>query len=204
MIKLYPLILFIAVLTSCSDSDSENKKNITNNEGTQKQSGVLDTCFCLDLDIDTIGAHFMKEKLYTGICIEYYPGSENKYIEKSILNGLVHGKTAFYDRSGKLLVEEIYENGKKKRSGEVMPLNCNCSELVKTEAVSHDGKTRYLLDDIPYTGSCEEFYPDSSNIYMEINYKNGLLEGRSTYYKRDGSEMYTEKYKAGELVTTYY
>lgn len=198
-------VLFLSsLLFSCSDSNSGDKKNITNNEGSLKQSEVLDTCFCQDLDIDSTGAHFMHETLYTGICIEYYPETENKYIEKSILSGYLHGKSSFYDKSGNVLVEEIYENGKKKRSGEVMPLTCDCSELIKADEISIDGKTRYLLDDIPYTGTCQKFYPDSSNIYMEINYKNGLLEGRSTYYNKDGSKMYTEKYESGELITTYH
>ena len=156
------------------------------------------------MDLDSTGIHLFKEKLYTGICIEYYPGTESKYIEKSILSGYLHGKSSFYDKSGNLLVEEIYENGKKKRSGEVMPLTCDCSELIKTTDISPDGITRYMLDDIPYTGTCEKFYPDSSNIYMEVNYKNGLLEGRSTYYNKDGSKMYTEKYEKGVLITTYY
>lgn len=204
MKKSYIVLFLISFIFSCADQSSDNKKNITNNEGSQMQSEILDTCFCSELDRDSLGTHYLKEKLYTGICIEYYPETSTKYMEKSILSGLLHGKSSFFDKSGEMLVEEIYENGKKKRSGEVMPLTCDCSELVKSEKISADGKTHYFLDDIPYTGTCEKYYPDSSSIYMEINYKNGLLEGRSTFYNKDGSKMYTEKYEAGELITTYY
>ncbi len=197
-------VLFIFTLFSCSEGNSGDKKNITNNEGSLKQGEFSDTCFCQDLDIDSNGTHYLKDALYTGICIENYPGTESKYMEKSILSGLLHGKSSFYDKNGKLLVEEIYDKGKKKRSGDVMPLTCDCSELIKNNSLSADGKTRYVLDDIPYTGTCQKFYPDSSNIYMEVNYKNGLLDGRTTYYKKDGSKMYTEKYEMGELITTYH
>jgi antitoxin component YwqK of YwqJK toxin-antitoxin module len=60
---------------------------------------------------------------------------------------------------------------------------------------------RYLLDDIPYTGSCEEYYPDMNQLYMRINYRDGILQGYSSYFNKDGSTLLIQKYENGELIS---
>ena len=193
--------IFISLLLIGCNSEPEKNEESTS-DGTVMQSEILDTCFCGDLDIDSNGIHYMMEERYTGMCIDYYPETDLKYIEKSILDGKLHGKSTFYDKTGEVLAQEVYEGGDKKRSGEVDVLNCDCSELEKVVNNSTGGKARYFLDGIPYTGKCQKYYPESAQIYMDISYKDGLLDGTSSYYNRDGSAMYFEKYSLGVLITT--
>ncbi|MEO9533007.1 MAG: hypothetical protein ABJG68_00030 [Crocinitomicaceae bacterium] len=196
------LSLVFGVL-SCG-SESDQIPPATNNSGTVMQSSLMDTCFCAELDVDSTGVFYKKEAKYTGMCIENYPETEIKYIEKSLLEGRLHGKIKFFDKQGNVLIEEIYENGDKKRSGEVEILDCDCSELTLKVSTTPGIPNRYYLDDIPYTGTCHEFYPGIDQKYMEVSYKQGVHHGRTTYFNKDGSTMYSEKYEKGELTNTYY
>ncbi|MEX1001287.1 MAG: hypothetical protein WDZ35_04155 [Crocinitomicaceae bacterium] len=193
------LIFIVAFLFACG---TEESSEIQTDSGSLMQSDELNHCFCNELVTDSSGIYSLNDSLYTGVCVEYYPNTEDKYIEKNILSGKIHGKVIYYDRSGEVLFEEIYKEGNKKRSGENEVLNVDCSELEKIEATIPNAPNRYLLDGIPYTGSCEERYPESNQVYMTHHYKNGVLNGRSIYYKRDGSTLYIEKYEMGQLVNT--
>ncbi len=201
MNKIFSISIISILLIACSE-DSSSSDNEFESSGSMMQSDNLDTCECNVLDVDTNGTMFLNETAYTGLCAENYPNTESKYIEKSILDGKLHGKTVYYDKSGNVLIEELYENGEKKRSGELEDLICDCHELVRKEATIPNMPTTYSLDDIPFTGTCTDLYPGSSQTYMEVTYKNGLLEGRSSYYDRDGEIMYTEKYENGKLIST--
>lgn len=193
----FPCLIFF--ISSCSEEVSSDSDFLDN--GKVMESKKLDTCFCTEIDIDSVGTHFYKETPYTGICIQHYPNSTDKYLEKNLLNGLLHGKVIYYGRDGEILIEEIYEGGNKKRSGNVDVLNCDCSELEKIESKMPLVPNRYLLDDIPYTGTCEKLYPDSKQVYMSVSYKNGILDGHSIYYNKDGSTLLIERYENGELVS---
>jgi len=202
MTRIFFLLTTITILFSaCSDEGSKNDSEVAH-DGTVMQSSELDTCECNALDVDSLGVMYLKENLYTGICIQNYPETDSKYIEKSILDGKLHGKIIYYDKMGEVLIEELYENGEKKRSGDLENLTCDCKELERKEATIPNMPTTYYLDNIPFTGTCTDLYPGSTQTYMEVMYKNGLVEGRSSYYNRDGSLMYTEKYEQGKLVST--
>lgn len=196
---LAPLLISFFII-SCGSNESNDGEST--DSGSVMKSENLDTCKCQELLVDSLGIHKLEQDIYTGVCLEFYPNSEDKYIEKNLLNGKMHGKVTYFDRSGEVLIEEIYEKGNKKRSGEVDVLTCDCSELVKQESNMVNVPNRFFLDDIPYTGSCEKWYPDSSQIYMEASYKDGLLDGHTIYYNRDGSTMIIEKYEVGALVST--
>jgi hypothetical protein len=196
--KYYPF-LFLVTIFSCTENIS-SEEEVLNDSGTVKQSELEDTCSCNDLDIDSTGNHFLDAEIYTGICVQSYPETDLKYIEKSILNGRLHGKVTYYDKYGEIILEEIYEEGDQKRSGAVDALNCDCSELDKVEIPGSQGAMRYMLDDIPYTGICVKYYPESAQIYMEANYENGLPDGYTTYYNKDGSTLLMEKYDNGVQV----
>jgi hypothetical protein len=202
MIRTVTVLIFVSFLfDSC---DSQNEETVNSDSGTFKQSEILDTCLCNDLDEDSLGNHLMKEELYTGICVEYYPGTETKYIEKSLLDGKMHGQMILYDKQGEKLAEETYEEGIKKRDGEVEILNCDCSELVQNKTSVPGVGTVFFLDDIPYTGTCNSYYPETDIKYMEINYKSGVPDGRTYYYDKEGSVLYIENYENGELIGTIY
>jgi hypothetical protein len=194
------LIIVAIVISSCENQDVNNDYS-SGDLGKMKESEVLDTCQCSNLDVDTTDVHFLNEKIYTGICLEYYPESKDRYIEKNLLNGKIHGKVTYFNREGEILIEEVYDDGKKKRSGDVEVLTCACSELMKEATNIPQVPFRYLLDDIPYTGSCEEYYPDMNQLYMRINYRDGILQGYSSYFNKDGSTLLIQKYENGELIS---
>ena len=199
MIKYTIIFVGLFLIFSCS-SQSENE--ILTDGGSVMQNDQLDSCACSDLTIDSTGLHKMNDELYTGICFEYYPNSENKYIEKSLLDGKPHGRTVYFDQSGEVLFEEVYKAGDKKRSGDLEVIECDCSELTLVESHLPAVSDRYFLDEMPFTGTCTKYYPESDQIYMEVSYKAGELDGATTYFNKDGSVMFIEKYTMGELMRT--
>ena len=198
MNRFFSCLLAGLLVVSCSSEQNE----ILTDQGSVMQTDDMDTCLCNELAIDSAGIHTKKNELYTGICFENYPNSDKKYIEKSLLKGKPHGKIVYYDQQGAVLFEEIYKEGEKKRSGELEVIECDCSELELVESSLPGVSDRYFLDEMPFTGSCSKYYPESDQIYMDVNYTAGELNGATTYYNKDGSVMYIEKYSMGELMRT--
>ncbi len=194
------IILSLILFAQCDNSKPEVDLI---QEGSMMNSPVQDTCLCDDLAVDSLGVFSKNDSLFTGVCILNYPNTDLKYVVKGILNGALHGNVIYYDKMGNVLVEEVYEDGEKKRTGDGAPLVCDCAEL---EQVSSPGETikRSFLDDIPYTGKCHKKYPDMDQVYMEVNYKSGLLEGFTIFYDKTGETMYMEKYEKGELIKVIY
>lgn len=194
MIKKITILALPILIFSCGETTQENlspDKNISATTG--------DTCDCNELDIDSSGLHQKDEKPFTGTCISYYENTDSKYLEKNLLNGKLHGEVDYYDKSGNIILTEFYENGVAKRNvGSDVSNICDCSEL---EIKVVQGYSVYQLDNVPYTGKCEKKYPDSDQLSMESNYKNGLLEGYTLYYDKSGNTILMEKYEQGELVS---
>lgn len=194
----YCLILIGALffIQSCTDK-TEDASLIE--EGELLTVDSPDTCQCDILTEDEQGIFLLEDSLFTGVCIYNYPESDQKYMVKSILKGNLHGSVTYFDRQGNVLVEEIYEGGLKKRSGNNAPLECDCSELTQVESPGETIK-RSFLDGIPYTGKCEEKYTESEQTYMEVNYSNGIMNGFTIFYDKMGKTMYMEEYENGELI----
>ena len=192
------LILIVGVLFLFACSDNKEVNEIT--DGDVKREGKMDSCDCADLLIDSTGLHTRNGDPYTGVCTDYYPNSTDRYIDKDLLDGLLHGTVTYYARTGEELMKEMYESGKKKRSGDTDFLVCDCTELEKVPNPDPQLPIRYFLDEIPYTGICQKFYPESTQLYVESNYKSGLLDGASTYYDQQGNVLYIEEYKMGTMI----
>jgi len=201
MRQLSPLFLLflLSLAFACSGEKQDGLEFIE--QGEMSSVDIQDTCSCDDLMEDESGITVLDTSVYTGVCQLNYPDSDIKYITKDYMNGLLHGEVTYFDRSGKVLVEEIYVNGEKKRSGEGAPHNCDCSELEQKMIV---GETQpvFLLDGMPFTGMCKEKYPNSDQTYIEIHYDNGLRNGFATYFDATGNSMFMEKYEDGVLVKT--
>jgi len=186
-------------LIGCGDNVVEN----TSSDGNINSLNVADTCNCIELVVDSLGTHLLDDKLYTGICLSYYSASYDKYIEKNLFEGKLHGKVIYYDKDGAVLFEEVYENGKQKRNGALdETLTCDCAELEHVKTSDPLVPTLVKLDDIPFTGKCEKYYENSEQLYMESDYKNGYLEGYTIYYNKDGSTILMEKYSYGQMIST--
>ncbi len=195
------VIVCLPFLVACGE---KNKGDIDLIEkGVVLTSNVADTCFCNVLVTNADGDLYQDDLLFTGVCILNYPNSDEKYIVKNILSGKLHGSVLYYDKMGNVLVEEIYQDGNRKRSGNSAPLSCDCSELEHNDIPESNSKL-VLLDGIPYTGKCYEKYPNSDQASVEIGYTKGVLNGFSIFYDRQGNTMYMEKYEAGELIKVIY
>ena len=188
---------FFAV-TGCDDG----QKNITD-DGTINATTLADTCRCDELVADSITNTWSLNNVpYTGVCIRYYESSKDKYLEQNLLEGKLHGKVTYFDRSGEILFEEMFDKGEQKRAGNSGDgLTCGCNELEFVKTADPQYPTIARLDEIPFTGKCEEKYRDSEQRSMESNYKNGVLDGYTIYYNRDGSSILIEHYDMGELVS---
>lgn len=194
----YILVFFSSLfLFSCSEQ-SQKKEEFT--EGTVKQEGRADSCLCVDLLVDSTGFHSKGGKAYTGVCTDYYPGSEDKYIEKNLLDGYLHGTVVYYSRSGDELMKEMYQKGVKRQSGDTDFLVCDCTDLEKVTNADPQLPNRYFLDEIPYTGRCQQFFPETNQMSVESHYKKGLLDGYTSYYDKQGNTLYIEEYQMGTLV----
>jgi antitoxin component YwqK of YwqJK toxin-antitoxin module len=179
---------------SCSGSNDETTES---GDSVMSEHSAQESCDCKEIDTDSTGLHTKKGELYTGACVSYYEGTTNKYIEKNIFSGKLHGKVAYFDKGGELLFEEVYENGElKKNLADAGSQVCECTEL---EIKTVQGMSVYLLGEEPFTGKCEKYYDGTKQLYMESNYKDGLLEGYTTYFNKDGSTILMEKYERGEL-----
>lgn len=189
-------ILFLVFLASCG-GNKKDKSLIE--EGSLMSVEPIDTCMCDDLIEDSLGNYFKDDKPFNGVCVYNYPESDQKYMVKGIMDGKLHGKIIYYDTQGKVLVEEVYENGRKKRTGDGAPMACDCSEL-ELKKMPGESIQRFFLDDIPFSGTCTKKFPETDRVYMEANYKNGLQEGFTSYYDQAGNTLYMEKFEHGELL----
>lgn len=195
----FPLIFTAVVMVACGGEKQDGSEFIV--QGEMASVALQDTCSCDDLIEDENGNTFLDTAIYTGVCRLNYPNTEIQYMTKDYMNGQLHGEVTYFDREGNVLVEEIYVNGSKKRSGEGAPISCDCSELEQKMVVG-ESQPIFLLDGLPFTGVCNEKYPNSDQTYIEIHYDNGLRNGFATYFDKMGNSMFTEKYEDGVLVKT--
>lgn len=194
-----PFMTALFTLTACGDQRGDGTQFIE--EGEMQVMELKDTCSCDSLDENTEGLALLNDEVYTGVCRLNYPNTEIKYMTKDFMNGQLHGEVTYFDRAGEVLMEEVYASGEKKQNGEGAPQNCNCMDL-EQKLMAGETQERALLDDMPFTGMCEEKYPDSDQTYIEIHYKNGLRHGFTTYFDRKGGTMFMEKYEKGQLIKT--
>ena len=190
----YILSLFLLLpLISCESSED----NVSVEMGDNKKFKNLPECNCDSLLIDDRNKLNLSESLFTGTCFLNYPGENQKYIEKQILDGNIHGKITYFDKAGEILIEEIYNNGVLLTDAENKS-RCNCTELTMKEG-KNNLKKNYLNESL-FTGTCEDFFPNSDQLYLESNYKNGQLDGFTVYYQKDGSVLMMQEFKDGVML----
>lgn len=196
-----PILLGFIFSFSCSSKPRDTDKLIDG--GAIMNSTTLDTCFCEELVKDSTEFLFLEDVKFTGVCVHNYPNSTEKYIVKNILEGKLHGSVIYYAVSGEELMKENYKSGELVRAGEENEIVCDCSELNHVDQKNRaDLPKKTYLDGTLFTGTCYKYYPESTQRYIDIAYKNGFQEGYSIYYDREGKTMYIEKYEAGTLTQT--
>lgn len=141
---------------------------------------------------------FLKDSMpFSGVGIEYYPkasGVDQIYLAVNYKNGIIQ-QTANFDKNGKRILRQEYYKGEPKS----LNPNCTCSELTDTIYKSKKMKLRY---DFPFTGECTKYYPNSNDPYERHNYENGLLNGRSFTYRKNGTIIVSNKFRNNIIIET--
>ena len=65
---------------------------------------------------------------------------------------------------------------------------------------SENGLKKHYLNNSLYTGKCSDNFPNSDQVYLEANYKDGLLHGYTIYYQKDGKVLMIHNYENGEII----
>ena len=92
------------------------EEEYTNGENTLSATESFVPCKCSELRVEE-GVNGAPNKKYkntlpfTGICHEYFPGTEDVYMEISYQNGILHGYCKYYDVEGNQLYMEEYNKG---------------------------------------------------------------------------------------------
>lgn len=152
---------------------------------------------CKELTEDSLGNYSQDDSLFTGVCYTTYPNTGAKLEIRQIFNGKLHGHRFLLAQTGDTISINLYSHGKLLRESIGRNEICNCDSL---EVVEQNGiKFRYYFDE-PYSGRCQKFYPesDTTQLYLESNFTNGLLSGSKRIYDRQGNIILEEKYLDGE------
>lgn len=152
---------------------------------------------CAELEEDSLGVYYQSDSLFTGVCYTTYPNSGTKLEIRQIFEGKLHGHRFLLAQTGDTISMNLYRHGKLLRESIGRNEVCHCDSL---EIVEKDGVEYRYYFDAPYTGRCQKFYPesDSTQLYIESNFTNGLLSGKTTVYDRQGNIILEEKYLDGE------
>jgi len=189
--------IYITLLTITLFSCTSNKTETNVEMGDNKEIDLnLIVCNCDSLSINDQKLLTYHDSIFTGTCFSNYPLVEQKYIDKQIVKGKIHGKVRYYDKFGKFLSEEIYNSGDFFENEETNNF-CNCNDL---NIKKSDSTSKAYLESNLFTGNCKSYFPNSEQLYLESNYKNGLLDGYTIYYKKDGATLFLQSYKEGKLL----
>jgi antitoxin component YwqK of YwqJK toxin-antitoxin module len=164
--------------------------------GSNKSIADTKTIHCDSLSLinDTLSVDGLP---YTGTCYLNYPNSNQKYIEKQLLDGILNGSIFYYDQSGNVILEEFYEKGVKKGTkNEILVVNCKDLKIKEIEE-----EPIYYYNDVKFTGTCHDYYPNSEQVYIEKHYKDGMLNGYTTYFNKDGSVLMMSKFEDNKLIS---
>jgi hypothetical protein len=182
------LVSLFIIFNSCTTTQNDEQIEL----GENMQSKPMETCNCDSLELNGELLSF-EGTIFTGLCFLNYPMSDQRYVEKQILDGKIHGNVVYYDKNDNVLFEEMYINGVQDKNEDY----CNCSDLV----VEQKGEIKKnYLNGKPFTGKCEDFFLDTEQVYLEANYIGGQLDGFVNYYSKNGNVVMIQKYELGEYV----
>lgn len=203
--KFVVFLLLLLTFVACQLDEKPNKQGIDKRilSGDFDMYEQLDICRCDSLEIDSLNIYYKNDSLYTGVCYSTYPNSERKSEVRQIFKGQLHGNRIELSTEGDTLVKSIYNLGELVNRTTKELIMCHCDSLI--QVTKENDKTLMFYTDVPFTGICQRFFPtpDTNKIYLEMPYKNGLVEGEMIFYNRRGEKILSEFYENGEKGSLY-
>jgi len=199
---LFLLTLLILIIVGC-----DLKNNPPSNEVIRERllSGefeayeYLPSIPCDTLDIDSLGNHFNKDSLYSGICFEYFENSLKKRRIQQIFKGKLHGNSLLLGTDGDTISMQLYSHGKFVRELKSLREKVLCDSL---ELFQNDlGRQVYFHNGSPFTGNCVVYFlNDTTKIQQQKSFLNGVLEGEWTDYDSLGNVINNTEYIDGNKI----
>jgi antitoxin component YwqK of YwqJK toxin-antitoxin module len=200
--RIITIILVLIAATACESDQKPDTQTINKHilSGDFEMYEHLSSCNCDSLTIDSTDTYYKNDSLYTGVCYTIFPESEKKAEIRQLFKGQLHGNRINLSKQGDTLVQSIYNLGelKSRTTSEIQICHCDSLNEINTEETE---KLKYYRE-APFTGICNRYFPlpDTNIVYLEIPYKNGLVDGEMIIYDRRGKEILTEVYDEGEKV----
>lgn len=200
--KIVSIILILLAFVACQSDQKPDTQAINNRilSGDFEMYEHLSVCHCDSLTIDSLNTYHQNDSLYTGVCFLTHPNTGKKSEVRQIFKGQLHGNRIDLSLKGDTLIQSIYNLGKlvSRITSELEIVHCDSLQ----EVANDSGKTLKYYLDAPFNGVCRRFFPepDTNKVYLEMPYKNGLVDGDMIIYNRQGDEVITEVYENGKKV----
>ena len=197
-IKRYLSFLSVCtLLLSCGTNFEEIERRILS--GDYDAYEELPYCECGDLQLNNNKQFTLDGTApFSGTCKRFYPETTITMEERQLLKGIYNGYFSIFNMDGQLLTRTLYKNGSILSAKGEDALKCNCKDLSDfTDSLSQTELK--LFNGTFFTGTCENFYADST-IALRAEYIEGRLHGELTVFSTQGDEILKEKYDSGKLI----
>lgn len=201
-------LLLLALSVSCTgernkkdSKENKNAREIRIELGSFENEADLQETPCDSLSKDSTETYLLNDHPFTGRCYSTYPNSDKRYMEITYYQGKLHGYFTVYDKTGNVLSKERYHKGEQlqQKHNNADQIVCPCDSLNKEEKTFGDGFI-YRYKELPFTGVCFAYYPNTKIKYIETEYKKGLPDGKNTVFDKQGNIITQEIYQKGEKV----
>lgn len=191
-------LVFLMLLVACNESKKQDvSERLLKGEFSAYES--LPEVHCDSLTLDSLdNTYKVDDTVFTGVCFTTYHNTNSQLENRQIFQGKLHGNRILYSPKGDTLSVNLYNHGKLIRESIGESEVCHCDSLETREI--DEQELKFYFDE-PYTGRCKKYYPeDTTAIYIEARYREGLPHGEMKVYSRDGEVIMSEKYNEGEKI----
>lgn len=190
-------LLFFTLIVSCGDDSKNVSERLLKGEFSAYES--LPEVPCDSLTLDSLdNTYKVDDTVFTGVCFTSYHNTNSRLEKRQIFEGKLHGNRILYSPKGDTLSVNLYNHGKLIRESIGEREVCHCDSLETREV--NEKELKFYFDE-PYTGRCKKYYPeDSTALYIEASYREGLPHGEMKVYSLDGEVIMSEKFSEGEKI----
>lgn len=122
-----------------------------------------------------------------GLWITFHPNKSQPSIVANYLDGKLNGPYLTYNTAGQMTLLASCINGE--------------FDGYYTEYENNKIRKEQYFIAGQLDGKVVDYFPRSEKKRSEMNYKNGVLEGKATYYNENGDVIQEYEYKNGEQIS---